>query len=334
MYENNNNVNFIIDRNNAIGEGSHGYVYKCYKKNDKKVYIAKIVFKGIKEASKEFNNILDFNNKNLVKFYDFEQSENDNNTFLIFEYCNGFDLELNIEKYIEKYNRVFSPEIIQKILIDVVNGLACLHRNDIKHNDIKLTNILINYNDQQSLENLDILNSTIKISDFGISSVLFDNTHQESGSISYLDPQTLGIDKNNKNQRNIRLERDIWALGIVAFQLIFFKHPFYDDYDIEILKKNIQKGFIKIEITKNFKKSKEELCFIDACLKYDCKDRYTIDFLQYCPYLTKNVEEFQIINSENFNQVLPNELIYDNKYIILNIKRKEKLFKLLDIYLF
>jgi len=333
MINNNNHVNFIIDKNNAIGEGSHGCVYKCYKINEKKEYIAKIIFKDIKEASKEFNNILDFNNKNLVKFYDFEQSEDDNNTFLIFEYCNGFDLALNIEKYIEKYNRVFSPKINQKILIDVVNGLACLHRNDIKHNDIKLTNILIDYNDQQSLENLDILNSTIKICDFGISSFVFDDTHKESGSISYLDPQTLKLDEN-KNNWNIRLERDIWALGIVAFQLIFFKHPFYDDYDIKVLKKNIQNGYIKIEITKNFEKSIEELCFIDACLKYDCKDRYTIEYLQYCPYLTKNVEEFKIINYKNFNEILPKEMIYENKYIILDIKKKEKLFKTLDIYLF
>jgi serine/threonine protein kinase len=327
-----NNINFYIDKSKAIGEGSNGYVYSCYKINDHKEYIAKIVFKGIEEASKEFNNILDFNNKNLVKFYDFEECEN-GKTFLIFEFCNGLDLELNIINYIKKYNEGFSQKICQKILVDVVNGLACLHRNDIKHNDIKLTNILINYNDKESYKKLDILNSTVKICDFGISSFVFDNTHKESGSISYLDPQTLGLDKRIKNN-SIRLERDIWALGIVAFQLIFLKHPFYDEYNFEELKKNIQNGLIKIEITENFQKSKEELCFIDACLKYDCKDRYTIDYLQYCPYLTKNVEQFHIINNQNFKEVLPKEMIYDNKFIIIDIKKKERLFKLLDIYTF
>ncbi len=291
-----------------------------------------VLNKTIIELNNEVSILLDFNNKNLVKFYDFEECEN-GKTFLIFEFCNGLDLELNIVKYFKKYNRGFSQKICQKILVDVVNGLACLHRNDIKHNDIKLTNILIDYNDEESFKNVDILNSTIKICDFGISSFVFDNTHKESGSISYLDPQTLGLDRRY-NSNIMRLERDIWALGIVAFQLIFLKHPFYDDYDLEELKKNIQNGLIKIEITENFEKSKEELCFIDACLKYDCKDRYTIDYLQYCPYLTKNVEQFHIINSQNFMEVLPKDMIYDNKYIIINIKKKEKLFKILDIYTF
>ena len=33
-------------------------------------------------------------------------------------------------------------------------------------------------------------------------------------------------------------------------------------------------------------------------------------------------------------EVLPKDMIYDNKYIIINIKKKEKLFKILDIYTF
>ena len=33
-------------------------------------------------------------------------------------------------------------------------------------------------------------------------------------------------------------------------------------------------------------------------------------------------------------EVLPKEMIFDNKFIIIDIKKKERLFKLLDIYTF
>jgi serine/threonine protein kinase len=326
----NNNHNFIID-NEKIGEGTYGYVYKCKKMNDDgKEYIAKMCNKGIEVARKEYENIIDINNINLLKFYDFEVK--DGQTYLIFEFCNGFDLDYTYENYILKYNKFFSPEINQKILKDVVNGLSCLHRNDIQHNDIKLNNILVKYNNQIALENIDILDSTIKISDFGISKSMCDSSIINKGTLPYLDPESL------HNNGKSKLERDIWALGIVAFKLFFKSHPFYPPNEenniiYENLVKNIDKGIIKFEVDEGFEIFIEELCFVDACLKYNCINRYNIDFLQYCPYLTKNIDEFQKINKQNYKVILPKDMIKGN-FIIIDIKKKDRLFKLLNIYTF
>ncbi len=158
---------------------------------------------------------------------------------------------------------------------------------------------------------------------------MFDYTHLNKGTLLYIDPETL-----NKNGKS-KLERDIWALGIVAFQLFFKLHPFYplNEENNNILVENIEKGIIKTLVDENFEIYIEELCFIDAFLKYNCKNRYNIDFLQYCPYLTKNIDELQKINHQNYKKILPENMINDN-YIIINIKDKEKLFKKLNIYTF
>ena len=97
-----------------------------------------------------------------------------------------------------------------RIFAQICLGTKNAHDRSVIHRDIKSLNILMTKRD------------IIKISDFGISKILFDsNSFAQSriGSTSYLSPEILkGNSYNTKT--------DIWSLGILLFELIALSLPF------------------------------------------------------------------------------------------------------------
>ena len=79
----------------------------------------------------------------------------------------------------------------------IVEGLRYIHNMKILHRDIKLDNILINFKSNKDLENLNYLNSEVKIIDFGFARYLENDNLAQSilGSPMYMDPQ---LKKNEK----------------------------------------------------------------------------------------------------------------------------------------
>ena len=88
----------------------------------------------------QISKLKDFENPNIIKYYNLIQ---DNNYFyLISEY-----IESNINDFIRAnkvYNEIIKEEIIWKILIQCLSGLQYLHKQNVAHLGIKLTNIFIN----------------------------------------------------------------------------------------------------------------------------------------------------------------------------------------------
>jgi serine/threonine protein kinase len=221
-----------------IGKGGFGNVYIAYEKNsiDKKYAAKEINLKKLKEEQTknseneedekdendsnkknikdmndvlnktviELNNevsiLLEFNNKNLVKLYDIISREN--SLSLILEYSNGGDLVNIYKKWSEKNgNNVLPENIIRKIIKDVLNGLSCLHRNYIIHHDIKLQNILVFFDNEEDLNNLNLIKAHYKLTDFGLSQYYVDLRNvQFGGSIQYFPYEILKFMKYSKKQ--------------------------------------------------------------------------------------------------------------------------------------
>ncbi len=66
---------------------------------------------------------------------------------MILEYCNGGTLLDYITYYKKIHNKNLPEEIIQKIMKQIIDGLNYMHSNSVVHRDIKLENILINFDD-------------------------------------------------------------------------------------------------------------------------------------------------------------------------------------------
>lgn len=90
----------------------------------------------------------------------------------------------------------------------LLRGLHYLHARGIVHADVKLENIMI-------------ANGTVKLCDFGYAHR--SNTSEAHtdivGTLEYLPPEYVnGYDSGAK--------RDIWAIGILAFEMLVGKTPF------------------------------------------------------------------------------------------------------------
>ena len=103
---------------------------------------------------------------------------------------------------------------------DVAGGLEEVHRNEIVHRDIKGDNVIVK-------------EGVFKVSDFGVSGE-GGGRNTFIGTPIYLAPEVLGNRTNYVNPSVYGGMVDVWALGVMAFEVYFGVHPFYWDIGEEM----------------------------------------------------------------------------------------------------
>ena len=263
--------------------------------------------------------------ENLVRFIDIANIDKD--LYLAYEFCNGGDLK----RYL-KYFKSFDEKMTQHIMKQIIQGLYHLHERKIFHHDLKPENILVDLRDEKGnplpdekiktimevtnpknrelnkdesiMKNDEILKilfqSKMKISDFGLSKYAEEIRDKEvSGSPLYIDPNSL---ENESNIETIENEKvDIWALGIIAYELFFYDLPFQPfPPSIDKLRQCFKKGEYVIDFSKKKEVSKEFLIFLDLCLQRAQKIRPLTDELLCCEFIAKNPDTFVKLTLDNY----------------------------------
>jgi serine/threonine protein kinase len=288
-----------------IGKGSFGEVFLTRKKNSNQLFATKKVAKSVvlqDKIKRYFNNeifiLKNIDHQNIIKLYELKQTIN--SFYLIFEHCNGGSLSSCMQTYIKTTNKPFTEDIVQHIMKKVISAIFYLHKNKIIHRDLKLDNILVHFESEEDKKNMNLLNSEIKIIDFGFARYLQSEDLATSvlGSPINMDPQILGklrsIDnKQNENFFGYDLKADIWSLGTVAYELLIGAPPFdADSYD-DLLKKVNQGDYY---IPSNIELSKQSISFLNGLLQHNPKQRLSVDELIYHEFLVKEVKTFNKIN--------------------------------------
>ena len=155
---------------------------------------------------------------NIVGVYDVGQSQEMN--YIVMEYVEGTDLK----DYVRQRGALHPIEAV-RIMMQIVSAIAAAHQNRIIHRDIKPQNILI---DREG---------NVKITDFGIAVALSDTSLTQTntllGSVHYLSPeQTRG--------GMATIQTDIYALGIVLYELLTGRVPFDGESAVSIALKHFQ----------------------------------------------------------------------------------------------
>ena len=116
----------------------------------------------------------------------------------------GGDLYLLHQKY-----RQFSEETVLFYAVQIIDGIGCLHKNNIIHRDLKLENVLV---DQEGY---------LTLIDFGISKKVEQGEAAETvcGSLEYMSPEQVRQGKYNRTV-------DWWAVGILMYELLIGISPF------------------------------------------------------------------------------------------------------------
>ena len=153
------------------------------------------------------------NHPNIVTIHDMGESD-DGGAYIAMEFLEGRTLRDILDSGV-----VLAPAAIADIVVQVADGLAFAHRNDVVHCDIKPANIMV----------LD--NGTAKIMDFGIARLPTGSrtfAGNVLGSPRYISPeQIVG--------RPVDARSDIFALGAVLYEALTGVPPFAGTAIDEIL---------------------------------------------------------------------------------------------------
>ena len=278
-----------------LGKGSYGEVYLSQKQNalfaTKKVKRKKTDDEMTKYFKNEINILRILNHPNIVKLEEIKMDEN--NYYIVMEYINGGELSDYLKKYIDKYGNPFSEEIVQYLMKQIISALIYIHDLNIIHRDLKLENIMVDFDNEKDKEELNMMKAKIKIIDFGFAIMLsskFSLTNSAVGTFMYMDPKILKEFDNQvlvDKSRGYGKEVDIWSLGCICYQLFRGKYPF-EAKTFEELVGKIDKGKYRLPTTA----SREIISFLDKMLKYKGKDRLSAKELINEPFLVKNFKDF------------------------------------------
>ena len=303
----------------VIGEGGFSKVLlatkldtkeKCaIKKIDLSLAIDKRLKKYLNNQIFILNNI---KNEHIIKFFEVKMGMN--YLYLIFELCNGGDLQNCLKKYRDKYNKPFSQEIVQHIMRQVISGFVYLHSNNILHRDIELENILVKFPTEEDKENLNMLKCEIKITGFGFSRYLKGQNLAKSllGNPINMDPKILRKMQKMDNDTEFGYDQkaDIWSLGTITYELLVGCPPFEANTNYELLKK-IEKGKYKIPHEINL--SREFLCFLNGMLQYNPNCRLKAEELAKQFFLTRDVKGFQPVKIRKAGMDLVQSIFLNSK---------------------
>src|SRR5882672_10225898 len=144
--------------------------------------------------------------------------------YLVMQYIDGEALDHMIERHVASRTPMPIP-LVLSIFRMVLRGVGAAHAEGLIHRDLKPANILIRKKD-----------GVAKVTDFGIAKVEEDAkagrgvTKGIIGSLSYMAPEQV------RGVRDLDKRVDIYALGILFFELLTGHTPFDAPSDYELMR--------------------------------------------------------------------------------------------------
>lgn len=242
-----------------IGQGGMADVYLAEDKILERVVAIKLLRSSltgdpvyITRFHREASAAAALSHKNIVQIYDV--GEEDDNYYIVMEYVPGQTLK----ELIYKRGALHYVEAID-IMKQVVSATAKAHSMGIIHRDLKPQNILVTDS------------GVVKIADFGIASIqsLSQVTQTDTimGSLHYLAPEIARGEKAT-------VQSDLYALGIVFYELLRGEVPFNGESPVNIALKHMRDEIPSLRAFNPSIPQSVENIVIKATAK-NIKDRYS-----------------------------------------------------------
>ncbi|XP_069092810.1 serine/threonine-protein kinase Nek2-like [Pleurodeles waltl] len=204
----------------VVGRGSFGTCKKVVRKADNKILVWKELDYGhLPESERqkltaEVNLLRDLKHPNIVRYYDRIYDRAKGRLYLVMEYCEGGDLAHLIERH-AKQSRYMEEDFVLRVFAQLTSALKDCHRRNfgghtVLHRDLKPANIFLD-----SKHN-------VKLGDFGLARILHhDYSFAKTfvGTPYYMSPEQMSSELYNEKS-------DIWALGVVVYELCALSRPF------------------------------------------------------------------------------------------------------------
>jgi serine/threonine protein kinase/tetratricopeptide (TPR) repeat protein len=203
----------ILER---LGGGGMGMVYKAEDTRLKRTVALKFLPPELTrdlEAKERFIHEAQaasaLQHANICVVYDVDETA-DGQMFISMEYLEGQTLKKMIERGPLELDQAM------RYAIQIAQGLIDSHAHGIIHRDIKPANVMVTSHD------------VAKIVDFGLAKLsgrtMLTKTGSTVGTAAYMSPeQARGETADHRT--------DIWAMGVVLYEMLTGRHPFTGDYE-------------------------------------------------------------------------------------------------------
>jgi eukaryotic-like serine/threonine-protein kinase len=211
-----------------VGQGGMAVVYRGKDQSLGREVAVKILHNHLadyQEARDRFERearaVAKLRHENILEIFDYSGS--DRSCYIVTEFIEGQTLK----QFISAHPIVF-PEIAAMISVQIGRALAHAHAAGILHRDVKPENVMIRSD------------GVVKLTDFGISHMVdlerLTITGQLLGSPAYMAPEHV-------EGRPIDYRTDVFAAGIVLYQLAVGRLPFEGKNPHEVLKRIAECAF-------------------------------------------------------------------------------------------
>jgi serine/threonine protein kinase len=213
-----------------VGQGGMAVVYRGIDRSLKRVVAIKVLHKHLsdyQEARDRFEReaqaVAKLRHENILEIFDYA-AKAESEAYIVTEFIDGQTL-----KQVVTDRPISFPEIGAMLVLQACRALAHAHAAGILHRDVKPENIMIRSD------------GVVKLMDFGISHMVdlerLTVTGQLLGSPAYMAPEHV-------EGRPIDYRTDVFAAGIVLYQLCVGRLPFEGKNPHEVLKRIAECKFI------------------------------------------------------------------------------------------
>ncbi|KAF3291165.1 Suppressor of Sensor Kinase (SLN1) [Orbilia oligospora] len=273
------NVTLRWQQGNYIGGGSFGSVYAALNLDGGYLMAVKEIrlqdpqlIPSIVSAIKDEMSVLEMlDHPNVVQYYGIQVHRD--KVYFFMEYCQGGSLAALLE-----HGRIEDETVIMIYALQMLEGLAYLHANNIVHRDIKPENILLDQN------------GVIKFVDFGAAKVIAKQgktkvaatkpgINSMTGTPMYMSPEV--IKGENKGKHG---SVDIWSLGCVVLEMATGRRPWANLDNEWAVMWNIAAGNPP-QFPASDQLSEQGMDFLRLCFERDPRKRPTAAELLHNPWI-------------------------------------------------
>lgn len=208
-----------------LGEGGMATVFKAYDTRLERNVALKVIRSNqvqdelfLKRFEREAKALAQLSHPNIVKVLDY--GDFNGQPYLVMEYISGGTLK-------QKLGTPMTPQQAARILAPMAHALGYAHQHKIVHRDVKPANILLTDSGEPML------------SDFGIAKMLErqDNIELTGAGVGIGTPEYMAPEQGLGSKIDHRA--DVYALGIVLFELVTGRKPFQADTPMAVVVKQI-----------------------------------------------------------------------------------------------
>lgn len=270
-----------------IGDGGMAFVYEAKDKLLNRTVAVKVLRPEfvddedfLKKFKREAEAVASLSHPNIVNVYDV--GEDGKVHYIVMEYIDGQNLKdiIKNEGTLDEYTAL---DITKQIAM----ALSAAHKKGIVHRDIKPHNILISNEGR-----------IVKVADFGIAKAVSNSTMTNVGniigSVHYFSPE-------QAKGQNVNATADLYALGIVLYEMIIGRVPFRGDSPISIALQHINDDVEftseeKIRIPQSVRTLIKKLTEKSSEARYQSAEELIDDI----DYIEKNIDLDFIKEYDNF----------------------------------